>query len=194
MNILIEGLLDERDQARRNAVAARWQRTDLAPEERLLRFDAWIELRLAEKLDWTWAGANRRRRILQCSVYMRRVVLDLWRRGWMLDGQRLAAHLIKLLDAVGAQQRAGKVKDFWPYFRAAANRYVGLNAEEISEEAIRAGSHIAHALAGAGIRLSETLPELMAQRAAEVSESKALRQRLSARRKALKLDGQLPLL
>ena len=50
----------------------------------------------------------------------------------MLDGKRLAARLEGVLDNIGAYQRAGKVADFWPYFRAGVDRYVGATPRKSS--------------------------------------------------------------
>lgn len=60
----------------------------------------------------------------------------------MLDGRKLAARITELLDAVATYQRAGKVVEFWPYFKASVERYVGANAEELKEDAMRAGSQV----------------------------------------------------
>ncbi len=167
---------------------------------RLLKFDAWVRQQLADRLDWTWAGDQRPRRIEQCRLHLERLVLELWRRGWMLDGKRLADHITTCLDAVGAYQRKGGVKDFWPYFKSSVDRYVGANAEDIQAEAMRAGSHVGQILGALGIKAApaETpLPELIAQRKAEIEQAKAetLRARQTRLRAACKADAdQLPLL
>lgn len=196
-------------QAQRDAAALAWLNQGRAPEDRLPAFDAWCRRELATRLDWTWAGSQKERRIEQCRLCLEGMVLALWKRGWMLDGKRLAAHLTKCLDAVGAYQRAGKVADFWPYFRAAVDRYVGLNAEELQSEAQRSGVQIGQLLAPILSRQGQrpaarppgapSLPELVAQRRAEVTQAKAetlrgkiARQRaLQAASKALAQQPQL---
>jgi hypothetical protein len=188
---IFQQALDDREAQPRGQV--------LPPEERLLRFDAWVRAELASRLDWSWAGVHKEKRIEQCRVYLERMVIALWRRGWMLDGRRLAARIEAMLDAFGTYQRAGKVADFWPYFRATVDRYVGQNAEEIQREALAAGSHVSQALAAVlAHRPSQgpSLPELVAQRAGEVAEAKeqTLRQRqarLLAARKADARQGKL---
>lgn len=180
-----------------------WQRMDQPPEVRLQAFDRWIRRELAERLDWAWAGAQREKRLEQCRLYLERVVLDLWRRGWLLDGKALAQRLRGLLEVVGAQQRAGKVRAFWPYFRASVDRYVGVNSEEIQDEARRVGAHMGQMLADvlkkSSARASgDSLPELLARRAAEVAGAKAetLREaqaRLRRQQKAAKAQPELPL-
>jgi hypothetical protein len=171
-----------------------WMDVRGVPEERLLKFDLWVRRELEERLDWTWAGEHKARRIEQCRVCLERIVLDLWKRGWMLDGKALAGHLQKALDAVAAQQRKGSIQDFWAYFKASVDRYVGSNAEELREEAMRAGSHMSQALAFIGARNGPTLPELAAQRAgevAQVSQSTGIRRKLALARKK-KTAGSQP--
>jgi len=134
----------------RRKAAELWQATGRRPEERLLAFDRWLRGELESRLDWAWAGAHKQKRIEQCRMHLERVVLDLWQRGWMLDGKRLAGHLQSLLDNVAAYQRKGGIQDFWAYFKSASERYVGGNAEELREEAMSAGSHIAQVMSVLG--------------------------------------------
>lgn len=167
---------------------------------RLERFDRWLRNELATRIDWTWAGVHQERRIEQCRLHMNRLVLELWRRGWMLDGKRLAAHLIKCLDAVAAYQRKGGIEDFWAYFKSAVNRYVGANAEELSHEATRAGAHVNQLLASFGVKAAPaglTIPELLAQRTDEETKAKTIREAQKAARRARKAaaaDQTMPLL
>jgi len=178
--------------------AQAWQIAGHRPEERLLAFDRWARIQLEKRLAWDWAGAAKEKRIEQCRVRLETIVLDLWRRGWMLDGRRLAVLLIEFLDTVGAYQRKGQVRDFWAYFNAAAERHVGLNSEEILREAMSAGAHMGLLLGklGIGTRKQEpALPELLAQRADEIGRAKeeTLREKLArarARNTACKADAQ----
>ncbi len=202
MNVFNE-FLDERAkpaEGRADDALVAWLNQANPPEVRLLKFDAWAGEQLATRLDWTWAGAAKAKRIEQCRVYLERLVLEMWRRGWMLDGKRLAAHIEKVLDAVGTYQRAGKVVEFWPYFRACVDRYVGANAEEIRGEAMRVGSHAGQLLAALGVKRpasGPSMPELVAQRADEVTKAKdaSLREKLArqrARAAACKADARQP--
>lgn len=167
---------------------------------RLEKFDRWLRNELATRIDWTWAGVHRDRRIEQCRLHMERLVLELWRRGWMLDGKRLSAHLIKCLDAVAAYQKKGGIDDFWAYFKSSVNRYVGANAEELNTEAMRAGAHVNQLLAAFGVKAAPTgptIPELLAQRTDEVAKAKTIREEQQAARRARKAaatDQTLPLL
>lgn len=149
----------------------RWLNQGEAPEIRLLKFDAWARKQLSERLDWAWAGHLREKRIEQCRVYLERIVLDLWRRGWLLDGKRLASHIVKAIDSMATYQRSGQVREFWPYFRICVDRYVGANAEELRAEAMSAGSHVSQLLPALGVS-RDTLPELMARRKEEISRAK----------------------
>ncbi|PTX95734.1 hypothetical protein [Opitutus sp. ER46] len=199
---VFNGFLDARDDRAQHTDSELlvWLNHGVAPEVRLLKFDAWVSRELAKRVDWTWAGAAKAKRIEQCRVCLEGMVLDLWRRGWMLDGKRLARRIEELLDTVAKYQRTGNVRDFWAYFQAAVNRYVGLNAEEIREEAMRAGAHVGQVLAALGVNRpasGPSLPELVAQRADEVAKAKevSLRQRMArarARQAACRADADQP--
>lgn len=161
--------LDEREKS------VDWHHTEQPPAARLLKFDAWARKELARRIDWTWAGSLKERRIEQARIYLEKLVLDLWRRGWMLDGERLAARLTAMLDTIGRYQKAGAVRDFWPYYCTTVRRYVGLNSEELQAETLRAGSSVGQAMAAllkSNARASSSLPELLAQRAGEVAVAK----------------------
>ena len=192
MNILQQALDDRTDpvalkQRREDAAKSAdvWQLRKERPEVRLLAFDRWVRLELETRLDWAWAGAQRERRIEQCRIQLERIVLDLWRRGWMLDGKALAARIVGVLDTIGAYQRAGKVADFWPYFVASVNRYVGANAEEIQDQARSIGAQMGGLMALLKKPTEgPTLPELAAQRADEITKAKeeTLRTKLARQR------------
>ena len=177
-------------QAERDRDVLAWLHGANPPEVRIVAFDAWCRRELGARLDWGWAGEAKGRRIEQCRLELRKVVLGLWRRGWELDGKRLADRLIGLLDAVGAAQRAGKVGSFWPYFSAAVERFVGQNAEELREEALQAGAHVGQVFAHLveGLPRGPSLPALIAQESAEALRAKVARQRQSAARKAAEKD------
>jgi hypothetical protein len=161
----------------------------LPPEERLLKFDAWARAKLARRLDWSWAGAAKGKRIEQCRLHLERLVLGLWRRGWMLDGRRLALHLTTCLDAVAEYQHRGEVNDFWAYFKTCVDRYAGANAEELRAEAMRAGSHmhqLMDVLGAARKPAAPAMPELIALRADEVTQAKTLREKQAVARRLQK--------
>lgn len=199
----MQGYLEERDgraeaerrKDARDAHELAWFNSKEDPAARLLAFDTWTRRQLATKLDWTWAGAARQKRIEQCRLQLNGVVRHLFKRGWLLDGKRLAARITDLLDAVAAQQKKGGIRDFWPYFKASVDRYVGLNAEELREEAMQAGVHAGQLLAQLtkGLPAGPSVPELEAQRTEETLRAKlAGKRRQNARKQAN--AGQLPLL
>lgn len=187
-----------------NEPRVNWVPLTLSPEERLTRFDLWLYRKLAEKLDWTWAGDQvaQGRRINQARFHVEQLVLGLWRRGWLLDGSRLAAHIQKPLNVIAKYQSEGKIEEFWPYFKATISRYVGVNSEEIQRESLQIGSSISQLLGPLGIGKGakpRSLPELLAARAEEVARAQevSLREkqaRLRAKeRESGNLDAQLPL-
>lgn len=195
MNVL-RTLLDEREAAPAprpgDAELLVWLNKGEAPEVRLLKFDAWVGRQLAERLEWGWAGDGKARRIEQYRVHLERIVLDLWRRGWMLDGEKLAAHITGVLDRIGNYQRAGKVVELWPYYKATVDRYVGANAEELKAEAMKVGAHAGQLLAALGIGKpagGPSIPELVAQRADEVTKAKDATLREKLRRQRAKADS-----
>ncbi len=166
-----------RDAGQRAKAAEAWMLNGTAPADRLLAFDTWARARLEATLDWAWAGEARARRIEQCRVELERLVVELWRRGWQLDGRRLARHIDAALADVAAAQAAGRVRDFWPFYSGVLRRYVGTNAEEIRAEALTAGSHVQQALgailrAAAGRPVPDSGPsmtELVSQRRSELA-------------------------
>ncbi len=179
----LSAYLDARDQP------CDWRPVELPPEDRLLKFDAWLHAKLVQRIDWTWAGdaEAQGRRIHQARNYVERMVLALWRRGWLLDGSRLARHILTPLDTIAEYQKRGTIKEFWPYFCATIDRYVGVNSEEIQVEAKQAGAAVTQAmsqLTAILARKGPSLPELLAQRASEPT----LREKMATARKRAKSD------
>lgn len=181
MNVL-GSYLEAREDARRDQSEAdnRWllERTGIDPAERLQSWDRWIRRTLAATLVWPANEAARERLLGQCAAEMTTVAKQLRGRGWLLDGKALAGHVAALLEPIAKAQRAGKVGDFWPYFRASVSRYVGANAEEIQQQAKRTGADegiqsIGAILGGLSIIQSPSMTELLATRAAEVTQAKA---------------------
>ncbi len=163
----------------------------LAPEERLLKFDIWVRCQLYSRILWAGTQKAQSRLIEQCRVKLERLVVDLWRRGWLLDGQRLAKHVLAAIDDVAAAQRADRIEDFWPFFCRVVDRYVGLNSEEIQAEAravagarpmssILQGLHLGPTPAPGGA----TLPELVVQRREET-----IKERLAKRRRSQAIEA-----
>ncbi len=201
--MILEGYLDERDeradrdrkQTVRDYDALAWMNQNQQPEARLVKFDVWLLKQLNLRLDWQWAGAAKEKRLQQCRIQVDGMIIALWRRGWMLDGGRLAGRIVEMLECIGKAQANGQVRDFWPYFKFAVGRYVGLNAEEIQAEAMSAGAAVGAVFQQLVRRLpaGPSLPELVAQRADETLRAKVGRLRRLAARKAAQED-QLHLL
>jgi hypothetical protein len=199
----MQGHLEERDaraeadrrQAERDAAARVWMNQAQKPEARLAAFDRWLLRELDRRLVWTSTGAEKVKRLHQCRVQVDGLVLALWRRGWMLDGTRLADRITEMLDPIGKAQRGGQVRDFWPYFKTACGRYVGLNAEEIQAEAMSAGAAVGAVFQQLLKRqpAGASMPELVAQRHEETLREKVNRQKAQERRQAAHA-AQLPLL
>jgi hypothetical protein len=195
--------LDSRDATMRAAGHQRardtslllWLNNGIEPETRLLKFDAWARQELTLRIDWAWAGSSRPHRIEQCRLMLERLVLDLWRRGWMLDGHRLAKHITTCLDDIAAAQKADRVKEFWPFFKSVVNRYVGVNSEELQVEALQAGVHVGQMLCVFGVKSRSAvpgLPDLIAQRHDETLREKlARKRRQEAAKAALESTPQL---
>lgn len=210
MNILSQ-IMEDREERKAAQVAAdeRWLRESagIDPAERLLRWDRWVISQLASMLTWPAEPAARDRLLRQCAAELTTVAKQLRGRGWLLDGAELAGHVRALLAPIAKAQKAGKVADFWPYFRHSVKVYVGANAEEIQALARRSGSDqgarsFADAIAGLGFgqqarSKGPSMTELLAVRAAEISQDKAetLRERTSrarARQRACMDDAAQP--
>lgn len=200
--------LDEREaqsQAEREA-DERWmlERLGIDAAARLQSWDRWVRAILQELLVFPTKTDARERLLRQCAVEMTVLAKQLRGRGWLLDGKALADHVRALLEPIGKAQRAGKVGDFWPYFRAAVSRYVGANAEEIQQQARRTGADeaaqsIGTLLGGLACLKQATAPaasmtELLVTRAAEVAQAKAetLREKQARLRAAEKADARQP--
>jgi len=192
--------LDNREDARRGQAEAdeRWlrERAGIDPAERLLAWDRWVVRTLEKSLAWPADPAAKARLVRQCAAEVNRVARDLRGRGWLLDGEALVAHVRAMLAPIVAAQAAGKVGDFWPYFRAAVARYVGANAEHIQQQARRTGADEAGQAIGAVLGemklRGRSLTELLAERSVEVREAKteSLREKLARRRAQEKADRQ----
>lgn len=198
--------LDAREDRDREEQAAdeRWLRegADVDAAERLLSWDRWLADQLGQTLKWPADPAARARLIRQCAAEITVLVRQLRGRGWLLDGKALAAHVQALLGPIAKAQQAGKIGDFWPYFRAAVARYVGNHSDEIAAHARRTGANegaqaIGTILGGLAVIRRTSMTELLTERAAEIATEKKEKlrdrqQRLRAQASAA--DSQLNLL
>lgn len=177
MDVLAQ-FLDGRDENEAFLRDADFPPAKILPAERLTKFDAWLFRQLARRIDWQWAGdaVAQGRRINQARLYVERMVLALWRRGWLLDGSALAKRIVAPLDTIAEYQRKGDVKAFWPYFCATIDRYVGVNSEEIQLESKRIGATMGQIVGLLGLNQPQndpSLTELLARRAEELENAKS---------------------
>lgn len=169
---------------------ARWvEGAGIEPAERLLSWDRWLVGLLAKTLEWPSDEAARARLMRQCAAEITVLARQLRGRGWLLDGKALAAHVQAVLKPVAMAQKAGKVADFWPYFKASVGRYVDSHAEEIQAYARRtgrdeAGQSIGAILGGLSIVKEVSMTELLTARAAEIGTAK--KETLRARQSRLR--------
>lgn len=205
MNVLDQFLSDRESGGREQRAAdERWmiEGAGIEPAERLLLWDRWLVGLLTKSLQWPGDEAARVRLIRQCAAEITTLAKQLRGRGWLLDGRELAKHVQGLLEPIAKAQQAGKVGDFWPYFRAAVGRYVGNHSDEIAAHARRTGSNegaqaIGALLGGLAVVRQASMTELLTERAGEIATAKkeTLRdrqQRLRAKTPAP--DSQLTLL
>jgi hypothetical protein len=126
------------------------ERAGIDPEERRASWRRWLRKTLETSLQWPEDTVAKERLIGQCAAELTVLARQLRGRGWLLDGAALAEHVRALLEPIAKAQRAGKVRDFWPYFGEAVSRYVGAHAEEIQAHARRTGAdEAAQTMAGA---------------------------------------------
>lgn len=175
--------------------AESWQLLGDSPEARLLAFDRWVRIQLEKTLVWPEDRARRVKMIAQCRAELERALIEMFDRGWLLDGKRLARHVSAMLAPIGEAQRKGSVGDFWPYFSASVRRYPRMNAEAIQREAKSVGALAGMTVAALMQAASKAAPatgDLILQRRDE-----SLKERLKKRRDQESSDAadraQLPL-
>lgn len=157
------------------------ERAGIDPEERRASWRRWLRKELETALQWPSDPAAKAKLIGQCAAEITVLARQLRGRGWLLDGAALAHHVRALLVPIGKAQRAGKVRDFWPYFSEAVSRYVGANAEEIQAHARRTGADegaqtMAGALASLGIgKAAERQPSMTEILDAKAADQAAVR-------------------
>jgi hypothetical protein len=162
--------------------------TRRAPAERLVRFERWLRNLLATRLQWPAEPAASARQIGQCQTFINGFLCDLHRRGWLFDGPLLAKIITEKVDAIAARQRAGQVEDLWAYFRTCWRDYADAAGDKLRDQAMSAGFHVSKIVAGL-----RTIPEMTAQREAEITREKLANARRKAKEKAAEKQ-QIPLL
>jgi hypothetical protein len=194
LSLAIESREERRSEANRADDLWLRERAGIDPEERRASWRRWLRKELERSLQWPKDPAAKERLIGQCAAEITVLARQLRGRGWLLDGAALAEHVRALLDPIAKAQRAGKVRDFWPYFGEAVSRYVGAHAEEIQAHARRTGADegaatMAGALAALGIgkaaERSQSLTEIIANRDAEVRREKQAKAEAEVRQLSL---------
>ncbi|MBC8009971.1 MAG: hypothetical protein H7067_07730 [Burkholderiales bacterium] len=94
---------------------------------------------LQATLSWPTDASRRTRLIGQCIGELEGMSRQLYDRGWLLQQDRLLEVARTCLAPIAAAQAAGKIDDFWPYFRASVRRFVPLHAEELQRLARQTG-------------------------------------------------------
>lgn len=190
MDVLRQHLDDHEDAEKRHSARANarkdqdwWQIKAANEAERLLAFEAWCRRQIQARLRLPADPTAKARRTGQCLVEIKGMLLDLFKRGWLLDGARLAPHVITVLDDVGAAQSAGRVREFWPFFKSAVRTYVGRNAEELRSESQRAGNIANMVLAD----ITRNLPTIVAHERDEINAT--LREQKTRARDKQKQDA-----
>lgn len=160
-----------------------------ASAQRKVKFDRWVRAQIAQKLAAALpeTPAQRARQIGQIAELVETMLVHLYQRRWLLDGQRLAAHVTAALDEIARAHAAGRVRSLYLFSQVVICRYVGTHAEEIQQEA-RKQEGLATALLQAGALFREpSLVELAAYRRdanvkAELAAARQAERRAAAER------------
>lgn len=102
---------------------------------------------LLATLRWPEDEQRREREVENCVALLQTIARHLYQRGWLLQEERLGQLVKDFLRPIAAAQAAGKVRDLYPYFRAAVSRYVPVNADEIQQVAKRTGADVGSSMA-----------------------------------------------
>lgn len=189
MNVL-EGFIENREEGKSTKMEADdlWlrERSGIDPAERRASWQRWLMKTLDSMLTWPVKSEVKGRLIGQCACELTVLAQQLRGRGWLLEGKALAEHVRALLTPIAAAQKAGTIREFWPYFGEAVTRYVGANAEEIQRHAKRTGADegvtsMAGAMAAFGFGApvdarGASMTEIVATRSAELADARRTKQ------------------
>ena len=152
-----------------------------APAERLVAFERWLYREMAQRLEWPEDRAAREKQIGQCRSFVMGAVGDLERHGFLFQPRELAILIREKLDAIGRLQKAGKVENLYPYFRAVWQTWVRCEADQLRERAKLCGAHIDSVMANMlrGVILPPvSIPEIVSQSLRE--QAAAVRRKMKA--------------
>lgn len=114
--------------------------------EQLTLWREWIAKKLLADFALPADQAKRDRLVGQCIGVLEKLVRQLLDRGWLVNIETLKTLVEACLAPISAAQRAGKVDDFWPFFRASVLRYVPYNADQIQRDARRSGADVTQSM------------------------------------------------
>lgn len=140
------------------------------------RWRARCRATLLRDLAWPGDTTRRDRLVARCVNDLEIIARHVYQRGWLLKEERLGELVKDCIRPIAAAQRAGKVRELYPYFKAAVERYVGMNAEEIQQAAKRSGADVATSMealvAGLGRVIgtpAPTITEMLVERRDQAS-------------------------
>jgi hypothetical protein len=153
---------------------------------RLIKFEQWVASELSKTLIWPDETSRRQKLLGQAKAFIMEAVADMGRRGFLFDAPKLAAMIRETLRTIRRRQDLGHVHDLYPYLRQTWTTYVGARAEELRQDSMSAGKHVAQLMAKLQPR-EISIPELAAR---EASEKATLREAKAAARKRSSNDSE----
>jgi hypothetical protein len=144
--------------------------------ERLAAWRGWCAKHLlATFRHWPAEEAAQKHAVGLCIAELEVIAKHLHERAWLFDAKRLAQIVTKVTAPIATAQAAGKIDNFFPYFRRSVRAYVGMQAEELQQQARRDGvdgaSAIGDVLAGVFGRLrTPSIVEDLADRRQEARQ------------------------
>lgn len=170
-----------------------WSNARTAPAARLAAFETWALQQLRERLVWPADPAAAARQAGQCRAFVMEAVADMGEHGFLFQPRELARLIVDKIDAVARQQRAGQVREIYPYFRTAWRTWVRGETETLRDKAHSVGAHVQDLTARL---LRSPLPDGRAMPPRSVCDLAAeLRRERKAQRAAARstvAGGQLP--
>lgn len=119
-----------------------WSNARTVPAARLVAFESWLLEQLRSRLLWPTDPAAAAKQAGQCRAFVLDAVADLGEHGFLFQPRELAALLIEKLDQIARMQKAGNVRELYPYFRAAWRSWVRCSADDLRDKAMLCGSHV----------------------------------------------------
>lgn len=139
---------------------------------RLIKFEQWVASELSKTLSWPDETARRQKLLGQAKAFIMEAVADMGRRGFLFKPAALAAMIRDTLRDIRRRQDLGHIHDLYPYLRQTWTSYVGARAEELRQDSMSAGTHVAQLIAKLQPR-ELTIPELALRQQAERATLKA---------------------